>query len=101
MRSAASPLLVQRANRQAADLGADGSLGQANVVGGLQIQPELRAGPEPVTEPPGQFGRRDAQFRQFVGQNFAGVDGGRMAVFTRAPPTPAAPACARRRPRSR
>ena len=83
------------------DLGANDSLGHANVIGGLQVQPELRAGAEPVAEAQGgvagdrpsaaddlrqaigrhldlsgQFGRRDVQFCQFVGQNFTGVDGG-------------------------
>ena len=41
------------ANRQTADLGANRRFGHANTVGSLQIQPELRAGAEPVAESQG------------------------------------------------
>ena len=46
-----NPLFVPRANRQAADLGANGGFGHANVVGGPQTQPELWAGAGPAAEP--------------------------------------------------
>ena len=73
----------------------------ADVVGALQVKPELRARAEPVPEAKGgvagdataamndlrhaigrdvdlarKLGRRDAKLGQLVGQDFSGVDGG-------------------------
>jgi hypothetical protein len=87
--------------RQRRYLAADLVGRNAQVIGRLQIEPELRAGLEPVAEAkrgvagdgalalddlrdavrwhgqlPRQFGGRDVQLIQFVGENFAGMDCG-------------------------
>jgi hypothetical protein len=71
----------------------------ANVVGALEIEPKLRAGAEPVSKAqsritgdaamamddlrypigrhidlPGQFGRSNAEFTEFIGKNFTGMN---------------------------
>src|SRR3990172_6297966 len=88
-----------RLGRERLDLRARIFLGHPHVVERLQIHPELRARAEPVREPkrgiagdralavddladavrghpdlPRQLGRADAEFLEFVGENFAGVD---------------------------
>src|SRR6266566_3420745 len=100
--SARRPRLVssRRAHGQRFDLRAYCRLRHAKIIRGLQIEPELGAVAEPVTETqggvagdrplacndladavrrnpklPGKLGRGDADFLQLVRKDFAGVDG--------------------------
>jgi hypothetical protein len=90
----------RRFRRQRRHLSPDLIGSHAQIIRRLQIEPELRAGLEPAAEAkrgvagdgalapddlrdavrrhgePRQFGRRDFEFGQFVGENFAGMDGG-------------------------
>jgi hypothetical protein len=95
------PAPPRRLRRKRRHLAADRVGRNAQIVGRLQIEPELRAGLEPVAETkrgvagdgalalddlrdairrdgelPRQFGGRDLQLVQFVGENFAGMDCG-------------------------
>src|SRR6185436_8386550 len=87
-------------SRQLSDLGARQLLGDADIVGALQVQPELGAGAEPMAEPKrgvaadrplalndladavgwhcklaGKLRRGDTDLLELVGEDLAGVDG--------------------------
>ena len=92
---------MSRPGRKARNFFACRLLSQPNVVSALKIEPELRADAEPMAETqrrvacdvalplddlnhairrhldlPRKLRRRNAQFRELIGENFAGVDGG-------------------------
>ena len=83
------------------DFVAGKAVGNPDVIGRLQVKPELRTRSEPVAEPkrriardrpfplddlrdpvrrhgqlPRQFGRGDGEFLKLVGEDFTGMDGG-------------------------